>query len=91
MAVKSLSASKPALGDTSGLVMWPDTIIISVWPSGGSFASCAAASAPLAPARFSTITVWRQAFSSSWPTSRAMMSVVPPGGKPTRILIGPFG
>ena len=55
--------------------MWPDTIIISVWPSGGSLASWAAASAPLAPARFSTITVWPQAFSSSWPTSRAMMSV----------------
>jgi len=71
--------------------MWPDTIIISVWPSGAILASCAAASAPLAPARFSTITVWRHAFSNSWPTSRAMMSVVPPGGKPTNILIVPFG
>jgi hypothetical protein len=71
--------------------MWPDTINISVWPSGGSFASCAAASAPLAPARFSTITVAFQAFSSCWPTSRAIMSAVPPGGKPTRTLMVPFG
>ncbi len=71
--------------------MWPDTIIISVWPSGVILASWAAASAPLAPARFSTITGWRQAFSSSCPTSRAMMSVVPPGAKPTNILIGPLG
>jgi hypothetical protein len=75
----------------SGLVMWPDTIIIRFWPSGAIFASCDAAMAPLAPARFSTITAVCQAFSNSWPTSRAMMSVVPPGGKPTRILMVPFG
>ena len=71
--------------------MWPDTIIIRVWPSAATFANCAAAIAPLAPARFSTITGWCQAFSNSLPTSRAMMSVVPPGGNPTNILIGPFG
>src|SRR5690606_31760728 len=38
---------------------------------------------PLAPGLFSTTTVWRHCWLSSWASWRARMSVVPPGGKGT--------
>jgi hypothetical protein len=48
----------------------------------------AAATFPLAPGLFSTTTGWPSVFCNSAATTRAMTSVVPPGGKPTMNLIG---
>ena len=61
----------------------PEVAISSMWPSGDAFATVLAASMPAAPVRFSTITVWPSAFLSGSATSRAEMSMPPPGGKPT--------
>src|SRR5262249_34750552 len=66
----------------------------SVWPSGAALAVCSVAMLPPAPARFSTTTGWPQRSPSFWATRRAMMSVPPPGVKPTSMrtgLAGKFG
>src|SRR3954462_8126188 len=44
-----------------------------------------------APGRFSTITCWPRLADIDWPVSRAMVSIGPPGGKGTIILIGLSG
>jgi hypothetical protein len=44
-----------------------------------------------APGRFSTITCWPRLADIDWPVSRAMVSIGPPGGNGTIILIGLSG
>src|SRR3954471_12713309 len=46
---------------------------------------------PVAPGLFSTMTACPQLSESFWPTARARMSEVPPGGYGTMILIGFVG
>src|ERR1041384_6244913 len=46
---------------------------------------------PPAPARFSTTTCWPICSPSVFATMRAVVSVPPPGSKPTTIVIGLFG
>jgi len=58
----------------------PEAAISSVRPSGGDFATAAAAIIPLAPARFSTITDCPNAAFIGSAKSRATMSTPPPAG-----------
>jgi hypothetical protein len=51
-------------------------------PSGGALATALAAIMPAAPTRFSTMTVWFNASLNASTSSRAEMSMPPPGGKP---------
>src|SRR3954468_19218818 len=61
----------------------------SVLPSGADLATASAEMLPPAPGRFSTSTVRPpSARPSSWASRRAMVSVVPPGGAPTRMRTG---
>src|SRR5262249_53946529 len=60
----------------------------SIKLSGGDFATASAARLPPAPGRFSTITGRPSDAESGDAIARAMVSVVPPGEAPTRILIG---
>src|SRR2546423_7502787 len=46
---------------------------------------------PVAPARFSITTGWPQDLANSFATRRAMMSVVPPAEKPTKMCTSRFG
>jgi hypothetical protein len=55
---------------------WPTR---SVWPSGGAATTLCAPIDPLAPARFSTTTLWPSAAASLSEIIRATMSPVPPG------------
>src|SRR3569623_2141160 len=57
----------------------------SVLPSGAARATASAARLPPAPGRFSTRTVRPSARPSSGAMARAIVSVVPPGGAPTRM------
>ena len=58
-----------------------------VLPSAGDLATCATASVPAAPARFSTTTVRPRTLPSCWPKARAVKSAVPPALAPTTIRI----
>ena len=73
--MRGLRAGPAAVVDT---VAMPSTC-----PSGGWRISSSAPSAPPAPPLLSTITVCPSASPSRWPTTRAMMSVVPPAAKGT--------
>src|SRR6185503_6445512 len=55
----------------------------SVYPSGAARAASAAPTPPPAPPRFSITTCWFQICESFSPSSRAEMSVAPPGGNGT--------
>src|SRR5262245_50201411 len=55
----------------------------SVYPSGAARAASAAPTPPPAPPRFSITTCWFQIWVSFSPSSRAEMSVAPPGGNGT--------
>src|ERR1051325_10457915 len=68
--------------------MLPMVAMRSVWPSASARAAASVPTVPLAPARFSTTTGPPRVSASFWPTSRATMSVPPPGGKATMILTG---
>src|SRR6185295_5082146 len=57
-------------------------------PSGGAALTASATMRPIAPGRFSTTTGWPRLALILSATTRAMMSAVPPGAKPTRILTG---
>ena len=57
--------------------------IIKVLPSGALLATCAAAMAPEAPARFSTTTVCLRRSANRCPTMREAVSVGPPAGNGT--------
>ena len=62
-----------------------------MYPSGAALATASVPITPPAPARFSTTTVWPSAGCSFSAITRAMMSVVPPGGNGTTIRTGRFG
>ena len=63
----------------------------SVWPSGSARATCSVAILPPAPVRFSTKNCSPATLLRPAPTTRARMSVGPPGAKPTTSLTGLFG
>ena len=58
----------------------------SVCPSFGARATASAASMLLLPGRFSTTAGWPNSCSKCFATSRATMSALEPGPKPTMIL-----
>src|SRR5262245_44077913 len=62
-----------------------------VYPSGVLLAICLAATVPPAPARWSTMTCWPSVSESLSAMIRAMMPVLPPGGKVSTIVIGRIG
>jgi hypothetical protein len=62
-----------------------------VWPSGADFAASSAPMLPPAPARLSMTTVCPQASPSWRPSSRATMSVAPPGENGTMMRTGRLG
>ena len=84
---KSRAGSKPGFFVTSGRIeiVW-SCEMKKVVPSGAAAFSACAASWPPAPGRFSTITGAPSASFSLSESRRAMASVPPPAGKPTRIL-----
>jgi hypothetical protein len=59
-----------------------------VYPSGADLATSAVATLPLAPTLFSTTIGCPRLSLTFGPTSRAMMSTGPPGGKATITRIG---
>ena len=59
-----------------------------VWPSGGALAIMSAPMDPPAPARLSTVTGCPMDSLIFWATKRATISVVPPAGNGTIILMG---
>ena len=63
----------------------------SVWPSGAARLPASAAMVPLAPGRFSTAMGWPNSACSAGARKRAMMSVPPPGAKPTSRVMGRVG
>src|SRR6185436_13538077 len=71
--------------------MLPIVAMNSVWPSASAFAATSVPIVPLAPARFSTTTPCPHASWSFAPTTRATMSVPPPGGNATMIFTGLVG
>ena len=62
-----------------------------VWPSGALRATCSVATLPAAPVRFSTTTGWPSPAVIPWATTRAVVSVLPPGAKPTTKRTGRSG
>src|SRR5437870_11589946 len=63
----------------------------SVYPSGGALATAAAPIDPAAPGRLSTTTGCPSSSPRAGASVRAMMSVAPPGAKPTTSRIGFVG
>jgi hypothetical protein len=84
-----LAGSKPGLRTVSGII---DTVWLfvrnSVLPSGAAPFSATAAICPPAPGRFSTTTGRLSSVVSSAARLRAMVSMLPPAGNPTRIFSG---
>ena len=72
----------------AGLVVWLETAIISVYPSGGAFASAVVPMIVLAPARFSTTTGLPPVLVQFCAIVRPSTSTEPPGGKGTMMVIG---
>ena len=70
-------------GLVAGTTACDDATISSEWPSGAALATASVPTMPLAPARLSTITVWPSAFSSCGCSSRAVVSLSPPGANGT--------
>ena len=62
-----------------------------LWPSGAALPTIAAPMAWLAPPRFSTITCWPHAVMKRCATSRAMVSLTPPGAAGTTMVMGLVG
>src|SRR5258706_13553798 len=87
MKEKSLIESKGSFIN-AGLVAWPGAFSMMEWPSGGVRTNISQAIAVLAPPRLSTTTDWPRYSPSFGASTRATMSLVPPGGKPTRKRIG---
>src|SRR3979490_1119444 len=63
----------------------------SVEPSGADLATYSVATMAPPPGLFSMMTGWPKLSDNFCPTIRAMMSLPPPGVKPTRIWIGRDG
>src|SRR4249920_2872089 len=72
-------------------MVWLLKLTSSVYPSGGDFATAAAARLPPAPGLFSTRTGCFSEAAIGSAMKRAIVSVVPPGGAPTTNLIGRAG
>src|SRR5437588_361371 len=64
---------------------------ISVWPSGGAFATYSPPMICVAPGRFSTTTGWPHTSASRLAMERESASVAPPGAAGTTILTGREG
>src|SRR5262245_38748891 len=90
MKAKSLTGSKASL-IRAGLVAWAGALRTMVCPSGTERAATSAATAVLAPLRFSTTTGCPRYSESFGASARARMSLVPPGGNPMRKRIGLLG
>ena len=84
---KSRAGSKPGFFVTSGriVIVW-SCEMKNVLPSGAAAFKACAASWPPAPGLFSTITGAPSSSFSRSASMRAIASVPPPAGKPTRIL-----
>jgi len=81
---KSATGSKLRRRATAGLTPWVEAeATSSTWPSGSERITASDATAPFAPARFSTITDWPMTGPSASARSRAATSVEPPGAKGT--------
>jgi hypothetical protein len=65
------------------LIASAEVVKSSVCPSGALFATMSLAMLVVAPGRFSTTNGWPRYSESRGASTRAMMSVPPPGGKPT--------
>ena len=64
---------------------------MKLWPSGGIAAENSMPTIEPAPARFSITTVWPSRLPRSAPSSRATMSVLPPGAQGTTMRSGLSG
>ncbi len=86
MGTKSLSVSNGTLANTCGLMTSvPSKPSTSVWPSGAAPATACVPLLPPAPGRLSTPTCWPRRAPRRSATTRAPVSVTPPGVKgPTR-------
>src|SRR5687767_4623019 len=62
-----------------------------VWPSGAARPSISCAMLPPAPGRLSTVTGWPSASERRLAMMRDVVSVPPPGAKPTSMVIGRVG
>src|SRR3954449_2057081 len=82
MELKSRLMSKGSF-ESAALLECDENAMRSVWPSGWLFATRSAPMFPEAPSLFSTNTLWPQRSESFWAMMRPMMSVPPPGAKPT--------
>jgi hypothetical protein len=80
IGTRSFCTSKDSFFTRLGCVASvPTSVIRSVWPSPGAFATKSAPILPDALGLFSTTTGWPIASESFGPISRARMSEVPPG------------
>jgi hypothetical protein len=87
-AAKSRGGSRAEPRLTSGAIKVESEAYISVAPSGAARATCSAATSVAAPGRLSTVKDAPGSRSFSLPAiSRAMMSLAPPGAKPTTMRI----
>ena len=81
-ASKLPTASQGVRCDTAEVAK-EDEVTMSVWPSAGACATCAAPMAPPAPGRFSTTKGWPVRACNRSASGRATTSFEPPGGKGT--------
>jgi hypothetical protein len=88
--VKSATGSYGSLGYSVALIVWLVNETSRLLPSGGDLATVSAAMLPPAPDLFSTITLRPSSRPISGASSRAIVSVLPPGGVPTHSRIGAF-
>ena len=86
--VKSLIGSNGKLGYSDALMAWLVKLINNVLPSGAALATMSAAKLPPAPGLFSTTTTRPSCCPKACAKVRAMVSVVPPAGAPTKIRTG---
>src|SRR5713101_6664704 len=89
---RSFSVSTGRFAYRCGLMtIWLSCPRSSVYPSGAALATSSLERLPLEPGRFSTTTGWPSASPSRGETTRAIVSVAPPGGLGTNRRIGRLG
>ena len=71
--------------------MFPIPPTSSVYPSGAALLTYSVAMMESAPGLFSTTTGWPMRSASFWLTTRARISLLPPGGYPTTNFTGLLG
>ena len=84
----SIGRTRP--GSTGLTPIGPVVHCTSAMPSVLPLAAASKAIMPLAPLRFSTTTRWLSRFWTASENSRATVSPMPPGWKPTTIFTGPL-